>query len=179
MLSGVALVVVIMSILWTKVITILFNLEDVLFFAAAEAAADSGGTIPVGAEILWSTATADMLKIRDYCSGIHGAVTFQDINKSIPTISARVASRGPCKGLRRALRAGWRQATVRWWLWHAYARGQWAAVVITLTSQADGMATAASSSPASSVCLPECNYTNAHALKRACTPLMTHACHCD
>lgn len=68
------------------------------FPAAAAAAADSGWMIPVGAVILWSTATADTLKIRDYCSGIHGAVTFQDINKSIPTISAWAASRGPEKG---------------------------------------------------------------------------------
>lgn len=62
------------------------------------AAAYSGWKIPVGAVILWSTATADTLKIRDYCSGIHGAATFQYINKSIPTISAWGALWGRGKG---------------------------------------------------------------------------------
>lgn len=137
--------------------------------AAAAAAAYGGWMIPVGAVILWSTATADTLKIMDYCSGIHGAATFQDINKSIPTISAWAASRGPGKGSEeRYVLAG----DVRWWLWRPYAGGQWAAVVITLTRQADCMATAASSSPASPVCLPECNYTNARVSKRTCAPLL-------
>lgn len=80
------------KILWTRVIIILFNLENVLHPSSSIPAARSGWMIPVGAVILWSTATPDTLKIRDYCSGIYGAATFQDINKSIPTIS------GPGKG---------------------------------------------------------------------------------
>lgn len=61
--------------------------------------------IPVGAVILWSTPTADTPKIRDYCWGIRGAATFQDINKSIPTISAREAPTAAAAALERSRRS--------------------------------------------------------------------------